>query len=248
MRKIIIATGCFLAVAQGAWANSGNVGTSVVTKGKASFEARLSYDDDERTSRDNRLDTRVHYDYGVTDSYAVRIVATQRKNGGDNLEHSDLRFENRFQLFEAEKDGWDGGFRLEYVAEDGANGADQARLRLTAATQVEDWYYRTNLFFKHDVGAEAIDGLGTELRWQALKQVEKVKIGIEGFHNVGKLNKTEGWETQSHQIGLVMKAKVNDDISIQTGYQHGISRAAPDHSVKLFVVQKFNAANWFDAF
>ena len=247
MRLVIVLVMFLPMLAQQGWANTSNVGTSVANKGQSSVELRASLDSDEDNSKDDNIASRLHLDHGFSDMYALRLVATQSRAPNDNFEYNDFRIEHRFQFFEADRDGWDGGFRLEYVWEDGANKPDQARIRFTTAKQIDELYLRSNLFFKRDVGEDQKKGIATELRWQAIHSVPAfgVKAGIEGFHNVGKLNETEGWETQEHQIGLVVKGKFSDTLSYQTGYLHGVSREAPDHAVKLFLIKKFNAEETF---
>lgn len=222
-----------------AFAAVGNVGKATVDKGVASVETRMSLYFDERPSQDRKFNSHVHFDYGVTDDFGFRLIATQTQAHGDNLEHSDARGELHFQVFDAETDGFDGAFRLEYVREDGANGADQARVRLAAAKAVDDLKYTTNLIVGHQIGAERVDGLSAEWRWSIFQKLGNVWGGVEAYHNLGNLHTTEGWETQSHQIGPVVSGKIVEGWKYKFGYLHGISRGAPDKALKLFLVRNF---------
>ncbi len=216
-----------------------DVSSPSVTKGKSSIEARVVVDADKDSSKDGRVDTRIQYDHGFTDYYALRISATQKRAPNDKYRHNNVRVENRFQLFEAEQDGFDGGFRVLYSAYDGSQQPDELAVSLLAAKTIADWALRTNVLFGNEIGKSSDDGLTAEWRWQAMYPVADVRVGLEGFHELGRLNEGSGWEDQNHQLGLVMKGDFNDDWSYQTGYEHGISRVAPDHSVKFFLTRSF---------
>ncbi|MEL7029718.1 MAG: hypothetical protein AAGL49_11025, partial [Pseudomonadota bacterium] len=158
----------FLLTALGAhaWAASpiGNVGTSKVDKGAFSAEVRAGYTfDDESASDDGRFRLRQHIDYGFTDYYGVRLVVEQNRFDGQELDYVSFTFENRVQLFEKDRHGWDGGFRVMYVKRDGPATPDELDVRLMGMGSVfDDWKWRHNTVIERDIGSNGNDALALE--------------------------------------------------------------------------------------
>ena len=146
----------------------GNVGTAVVDAGAASVEMRSGYGwDDTTASQDQRFRLRQHVDYGFNDWYAVRLITTQDKRQGDNIEYTGVSFENRIQLIECRDYGWDGGIRLIYTQADGAYTPNVLDFRFMAQVPFGDgWEFRHNIVLKHDIGENMRHGLRVELRHQ----------------------------------------------------------------------------------
>ena len=65
------------------------------------------------------------------------------------------------------------------------------------------------------------------------------RAGVENFSNFGKLHNLSDYETQSHEVGPVFKGDLTDQLSYETGYRYGFSDTAPDHTFRLFLVQRF---------
>jgi hypothetical protein len=119
-----------LMTSSAAHASTSTVSGASVTKGQSSVEARMSYSaNDEGGSNEDRIRTRVHYDYGVTDFYAIRAVVAGDKRKGDSHEFDSLTIENRFQLLNKKRDGWDLGVRLNYTQKDGDKSPSEMRIQ-----------------------------------------------------------------------------------------------------------------------
>ena len=236
-RWIAVLYGLFAGMAH---ATTSNVSSPVISTGSQSLETRLAFQWDDAASQDRRLRSRIHTDYGFNDWYGIRLIANQDKRDGDNLEHDSVTFENKFQLFELERDGWAGGFRLIYDRADGANKPDSVELRLLALLPVGRWEFRHNLGLTHDIGAESDSGLQPQTRWQATYKLESgERIGLEMFNRFGNLRRQSGFDAQSHQLGPVLKGRIADGLSYQTGMVFGLSEDAPDASAKLFLIKTF---------
>ncbi|MDD9900998.1 MAG: hypothetical protein OXT65_08475 [Alphaproteobacteria bacterium] len=237
----VLCTGLLVATAVLA-STTGSVGSPNVKKGKASVEARLGYSlADNTSSNDKRLRTRVQYDHGLTDIYALRIIAAGNKSKGDNHEADSIGIENRFHLLKAEDHNFDFGLRAGYTFKDGDKKPDAISFGFFERGRPGEWDLRFNQLFKREVGVEQSPGLAAENRVQATHGYAdgKHRAGLELFSSFGKLNQLSGYSNQDHTIGPVFKGKLPHGISYETGYRTGISQAAPDHSFKIFLSRGF---------
>lgn len=218
-----------------------SVGSPNVSEGKSALAFRLGYSEaDETSSEDERVRTRIHYDYGVTDFYAVRLQIAGDDRKGNNFEHDDITFVNRFHVLKKEQHGFDFGFRLGYTHKDGDKKADAVSLGFYQLFANDNWEYRFNELFDHEVGKESDSGLQFAVRSQATYKVSDThRFGLEMFNDFDNLTTQSGYQDHSHTIGPVLKGKIFDGFSYETGYRAGISEGAPDHSVKFFIEKAF---------
>lgn len=252
MRKLLSICFCMILapVLQTAHAASpiGNVGTAKADKGAFSTEFRTGFTfDDSGSSNDERFRLRQHIDYGFSDWYAARIVIEQDKQQSADFDFRSVTFENRFQFFESDTHGWDGGVRVNYGVSAGGGQSDEIDIRFIANVPIgENWEWRHNTVLEYELGGNADDGLNLELRNQLTKVVgnfipgtNKTRVGIEMFNDFGNLRDDAGFSAQDHQIGPVMKAYFPKGVYIQAGYRAGLSDDAPDHLLKFFVGRNF---------
>lgn len=227
----------------------GYVGGATVNAGESSAEFRIGYtkDDSNAPSADRRLRMRQHADYAFNDWYALRLVVAQDKRRNDAMEHQAVVIENRFQLFEKRIHGWDAGFRLVYTQSDGDKTPHEAEIRLLGTLPLgEYWAITHNTIIEHDIGNNADDGLLMEFRHMLARKVPSpfsyitsLTAGMEMFNQLGRLNDLSGYQTQSHQLGPVLKGTLEDGYYFETGYRAGISRMGADHLFKFSVGKKF---------
>lgn len=247
----ILAVICLLATTALGPANAsspiGNAGTAKVDKGAFSAELRMGYTlDDESFSNDERFRIRQHIDYGFTDKYAIRLVLEQEERQDGDFDYRSFTFENRFQIFERDTHGWDGGIRLIYIAGD-ENVSDELDVRLIANVPFqENWEFRQNTIIEHELGAGAADGILLELRNQVVRHFplesdafRRASFGIEMFNDFGNLRSSSNDSDQDHQIGPVAKLDLRNGVYFQAGYRVGLYEEAPDHLFKLFMGKKF---------
>jgi hypothetical protein len=222
------------------------VGGAVVNKGALSIEQRFGYArDGESAELNRRFRMRQHMDYGVTDSYAFRISTEQQNRFGDNTEHQRVTIENRVQLFEADRDGWNGGFRLIYTHADNDKRPHELEFRLLSAVPFGDhWEWRTDQVFERELGPNNRNGMGYEFRSQITKafhpygnaMVERWRLGVDLFSDFDDTSAVGGgYSSQTHQFGPVAIIQLRNGAFMQTGYRAGISKQSADHLYKLFV-------------
>lgn len=218
-----------------------SVGSPNVKKGEAEIAVRAGYSIDKDNPReDERFRTRAHIKYGFTDTYAVQIVVSQDKRQGDSYEHDGIKFENRFHLIKKADHGFDFGIRANYALKDGDKKPDSVELGFYGLVPLDAYELRLNQIFSHEVGQEAVSGVGGETRFQVTRAIaENHRLGVEGFHDFGNFSESSEYAEQSHMIGPVVKGKFLDGYSYEAGYRAGISDAAPDHNFKVFLSKTF---------
>lgn len=220
---------------------TGSVGSPGVTKGQTAVEARVGYSEaDEASSQDERFRSRVQIDHGFTDYYAGRIVVSQDRRKGDNLEHDTVKFENRFYLMDKNDYGFDFGVRAAYSHKDGDKKPNSLEFGLYGLVPMDAYELRVNQIFSHEVGEDAETGIGGETRLQLTRSIaQNHRLGLESFHDFGNYSEDSEYNAQSHTIGPVLKGKLGDGFKYETGYRAGISNSAPDHSFKFFIGKTF---------
>lgn len=226
----------------------GNVGTAKADDGAFSSEIRFGYTlDDDGDTNDGRFRLRQHIDYGVTDWYAVRVVTEQDKRTNGDFDFRGFAIENRFQFFERDRNGWDGGIRVIYGVGASAGQPDEIDIRFIGNVPIgERWEWRHNTVVEHEIGGNADDGLALELRNQLTRGIgdfipgtQKTRLGVEIFNDFGVLRDDSSFDDQDHQLGPVMKTQFANGVYLQAGYRAGLSDDAPNHLLKLFVGRKF---------
>ena len=109
----------------------------------------------------------------------------------------------------------------------------------------EGWELRNNIIFEFEVGYNAKNGAAFELCNQLMKSIEsfepfkKFAIGIEMFNDVGKLDNLNGYETQDHQFGPVIKGSFENSLFFEIGYRSGIAEGAIDNVFNIVIGKKF---------
>ena len=219
----------------------GNVGGSSIKAGRQSIEWRTSVQvEDESNSQDQRVRTRLHYQYAPTGWYNFRIIGAGDKRENDNLEFDSAGMEHWFQFLEDEQDGLDATFRVTYSYKDEDKGASSLGLNFTAQQTINKWEWRINQIFGHEVGPQSSGGITPQTRFQITHAIdENFKLGAGWFSNFGKLSDNLSFQEQSHSFGPVLKGKLGDGYFFQTGYRTGLSQGAEDHLVKFFIGRNF---------
>lgn len=240
VRLLICATVSFTTTSVSAGTVS-SVGSPKVTKGQTKVEARVGFADaDNDSSQDQRLRLREQIDHGFTDWYAARIVVQQDDRKGDNLEHASIRLSNRFHILKAKDAGFDLGGRIEYTHVDGDKTPSDITLGGYQLIPLDEYEIRMNQLFAHDVGQDAQDGVGMELRFQLTRKISNdLRIGIDSFNDFGNLTELSGYSDQEHEIGPVVKGKLGNGYGYLASYRAGISEAAANHNFSLFLSKTF---------
>ncbi len=220
-----------------------NSSTSGVSSGSVlpgeKFVVRTSYtNDSQSSSQDNRIRIRQHYEHGFNEGYALRFIVSQDKRKNNSLQHQSFRVENRFQFFEENSDGFNGAIRLGY--RNNKSSADKVEVRFNGSKKIADnWQYRQNIILGHEVFNDSESGINLETRFAVQTKVTQYNIGIDLFNDWGNLKQLSSYSSQQHTFGSYLKGNINNNLSYEAGYRHGISKSAGDNSVRLFLEYGF---------
>jgi hypothetical protein len=224
-----------------AHAGLGGIGNAAVNKGQLTAHWRTSYSADDESSRlDGRFRNRAMLDYGFTDDFAFGLYIQTDNPGNDNNAHDAVIAEARFELADAKTNGYYSGFRLRYTHKDGDKTPSNAHIRLIAGVPIGKWDLRINQIFAYEVGPDAKGGIGVDTRLQATHFYHPDhRVGIESFSDFGYGDRTPHFDQQNHTIGPVFAGKIEKGLFYEVGYRRGLSKAAADDTVKLFITKIF---------
>ncbi len=220
-----------------AGATNSNVSGPDVREGVA-VEWRMGSEYDEDSP--DRYQQRLHINYGLSETFDLRLITKQEQREGGHLEYRATDAEIKWQLFEDETDGFDGSVKLAYSMADGDDGADSARLFWLYQISRYGFTFRHNSLLGTQLGSDAEHTPTAEMRWQAMANIwQHHSLGMEMFNNLGAVDDWAGYNAQGHRIGPVLKGKLSEDVSYQTGLLFGISDDAPDIGLKFFIGTRF---------
>lgn len=218
-----------------------SVGSIDVRKGRTDVSLRGAYGlDDDVSTQDNRIRSRVTVDHAFTEWFASGLYVQGDHSGNDNMELDTVIWDNRIQMASEEEDGFNGGIRLRYSWRDGDKKPDVTRIQFLGDKRFGKWQLRGSQIFFHEVGQDSRKGVGLDTRYQVnYAYRDRHRAGVEGFHNFGRVRDMNGFDAQSHVLGVVFVGPLAENTNYEVGYGAGLSRSAPDHSVKLFVSWNF---------
>jgi hypothetical protein len=244
MRGLTILCAAFGATALATTANAqsltGNVGSAAITQGERGIEARVGFNDN------GDAGARVHFDYGFTDWYQLRTIASFSQPDGGDWAYSALTLENWFQWREEGSDGsgFNGGLRVAYSFQDGG-GPDEAEVRLTLTDRFAgDWEWRANVIGEIETGDGSEGGVALESRAQVTRAIplppfSQGRLGLELLSEYGTTRDVLALEDQAHQVGPVLKAEWGDGLYLQSAVRFGLTEATDDMMFKLFFGREF---------
>lgn len=221
---------------------TGNVGSAGVSKGERSIEARFGINEDGDAA------SRLHFDYGYTGWYQLRLISSFSRPEGGDWDVSGLTAENWFQWSEeaADNSGFNGGFRFAYTfAQD--DGPDEAEVRLTLTDKfASDWEWRANLIAEVEAGDGSEGGVSLEARGQLSRALQfsalgtsDWRLGVEIFSELGNSRNIPGFDAQAHQAGPVVKLEWENGLYLQTAVRVGVTDGADDTMAKIFLGREF---------
>lgn len=198
-----------------------------VTKGKAAVEWRGGYemDDDEKEV----FKTRNQFSYGFTDFYDLKVSVDTSHDDEDD-EFSDVDFENKFQILPKGEYYIDLGLRLDYThALNGGN--DGIGTKILLAKQTGELSHTLNLEAGRDIGDVADDEWGYGMAYGASYPLtETLALGGEWYSDFGDFE--DDYSEQDHRVGPVLYGTVLGAIKYQAGVLAGVSKSAPDATIK----------------
>ena len=227
---------CLLLASTGVQAGTGGIGNATVNQGDFATQLRFSVsDDDQSAGLDGRFRNRLMLDYGISDDVALGFYIQGDNRGGDNQELDAFILDARYELAQVATDGYYTGFRLRYTYKDGDKKPDNFHIRLIAGLPVDQWDFRINQILAYQVGEDNAGGLGVDTRLQASYRFHPDhRAGLESFSNFG-FGSGSSFDEQAHTLGPIFAGKIAPGLSYEAGYRYGLSDAAADHTLRVFL-------------
>lgn len=216
--------------------NTSSVFSPDVVKGRHQIEYRGVYDVDAE-----RYTQRIHYQYGLTDYFRGRAILTQNMDGEQDFDFRYARLEGLWQFLENEKAWIDSALRFELQLVDGDDPPHRFRIGWTGKVDFNEyWQARANFLTGREFGENSSDGWLLEARGQVTRKLtDHIRLGVDYY---GDLNDTEdigGFDDQEHQIGPILKFTLGAGWKGQFGPVFGMSDAAADAELRLFLIKEF---------
>jgi hypothetical protein len=204
-----------------------------VDLGESEFEYRVGFDPE-----GNAFAHRIHYQYGFSESWRMRLIASQRASDTRDLEFRYLRWEGMWQFLEDQEAGWDSAIRLEAQLAEGDDLPSRLRVGWTSKFALnEQWQLRAILMAGREVGEASRDGLMPEFRGQISRKLSSsFTLAIDLLSDFNRAGSIGSFEEQEHLLGPLLKFKLDNGWSGTIGYLHGISRSAPDDTFRFSLI------------
>lgn len=208
-----------------------------VKVGDTSFEYRGAFSPED-DGKDEGFAHRLHFQHAFDDSWRGRVIIAQGKRGAEALTTQSVSVEILRQFLESEKTGgWDSAVRIDGVipVEDGRPG--RARIAwLNGVEFAERWEARANIYFAREFGELRRDGVSIETREElTYKTGSGIKVGAQMLNSYGTTDHFGSFDQQKHQLGPVLKGKLGKHVKYEFSTLFGISRAASDADIRLFI-------------
>lgn len=217
--------------------NISGVSGAEVKAGDNSFEYRAGFSP-ENDGREESFAHRLHFQHAFDDSWRARLIVFQGKKGAQPLKTQSVGIEILHQFIEREESGnWDSGIRIDGLipVEDGRPG--RARIAwLNTVHFKSGWQARGNIYFNHAFGDRAPDGISIETREElTYKLPSGIRVGAQMFNYYNTTAHFGSFNEQRHQVGPIIKGKIGEHAKYELGALFGVSRAASDADIRLFI-------------
>lgn len=203
---------------------------------------RFGYDLGETDGRNNdNLIVRQQFEYGFSDIYSARLQFIQNKRQYGSWQQNAVGFQNRIEFADEKKDGWGASVRASYQYRSGRDRHDTLRTSyLYLLPDVMGAEFRQNILLEYNVDKDFSKGLEAEFRTQMTFALsEQTDIGIEMMNIFPSFFNQNIGQGDIHQIGPILKTKLTDQVSLQTGYRLTTDGQTDSHGFMLYFGRKF---------
>ncbi len=207
-----------------------------VVKGRHAIEYRAAFN-----AETDDFSHRIHYQYGFTESLRGRIILEQDKPEGEDFDFQFVRLEVLWQFLEDEDAGFDSALRIEGQIADGDDPPSRVRVGWTNKIDLDDnWQLRGIVKTGREIGDEASDGFIIDLRAQVSRRLtDALRLGVDYFGDLNDTDDVGSFDEQEHQLGPVLKFNLGGGFKGQAGPLFGLSEAAADTELRVFLIKEF---------
>ena len=214
--------------------NTGGIFPPTVNEGHKSAQYRITYNPDTEG-----FAQRLHYQQAINGNFMWRALAQARKTDDSDFDLDFIQGELFWELSD-DDDAWKTGLRFDgRIRTDGRPALIGAHWTNQFALN-DNWNARFVALSSFDVGDDARDGIFLQTRGNIYTKLETGQtLGLEYFSNHGSTDDLPALSDQAHQLGPFASFKVTDDISLFTGALFGVSDAAADSELRLWISKSF---------
>lgn len=210
-----------------------------VEKGELSAEADLNYDFDHRNEKDGYFSQVVGFEYGLTNWWQTELSLEIEKAPGDHDRLTNYKWENVFAPWTPGKYWMDVGLYAELEKGRHSDDPYNFETKLLLEKDVGKYANTANLTAAHQFGPHRASSWDTALALQTrYRYDQKFEPGIEYYAEFGAFDDNLSFSEQTHRLGPVVLGKLGR-VKYDTGLLFGVSREAPDATVKLNLEYEF---------
>jgi len=214
--------------------NISGVTGPVVKDGHESAQYRTGYDLDSE-----RFAHRLHYQKSINGDLRWRAVIAARETDDSDFDFNYVQAELLWELSD-DNDTWKRALRFDArIRGDGRPGLFAAQWANEFPVS-DAWTARISALSSVDIGDDARDGISLQTRGQIYTKIGSgQKVGLELFNAYGSTDDIPDFEDQKHTLGPFVSFPVNDDWSLFTGVQIGLTEASSDRQLRLQITRGF---------
>jgi hypothetical protein len=212
--------------------NTSSVSGANIVAGQTELGYRAAYAIEDGGDAD-AFAHRLHYQQALDEDWRVRAIILQSDRGGE-FEVRSVQLEVQKQFVEgADHHGWNSAIRVDGLIPTEDDRPGRARIGwLNGLDLGRKWQVRANLYLAREIGENARRSLMVEARAEATYKLPSgTRIGLQSFNTA----RTADLFAQRRQLGLVVKGKLTESLSYETGALFGLSADASDAEFRLFL-------------
>jgi FTR1 family protein len=213
----------------------------LVEQGEKAIELRGHYDFDGNDSLDGGQKYKLEYEWSPMARWRTELLVEFEQEPGENLETTEVAWENVFQLTEQGQYWADFGLLAEYAHSLEEGGHDKLELGLLAQKDVGRHETRLNLVFER----ELTGGADTEMEyaWQYRYRLgERFEPGIEMYGGLGEAGEMGAFNDHEQQIGPACFGKLRTAtgaFKYEAAVLFGLNDETPDATVRFLLEYEF---------
>lgn len=234
----LLTAALFLSFAHPSFAqNTGGIFGPVVNEGHKLWQYRATIDPDNAAGNVG-FAHRLHYEQAINGDLMWRVVGQAKKTAASDLDFDFVQAELFWQITPDEQD-YQTGLRFDATLRND-NRPEQLGLHwINQWRFAQGWQVRAIALSGVQLGDNSTDGVFLQSRSHIQKSIDGGKaVGIEMFNNFGTTDNLGSFKDQTHSLGPYVTVPIGDNFSIFAGTLFGLSEAAPDNELRLWLTKK----------
>ncbi|CAN5471918.1 hypothetical protein BH11PSE11_BH11PSE11_04890 [soil metagenome] len=155
--------------------------------------------------------------YGFSDRWTSEVLASYVGGSLDEQKLYSLNWQNTYLLTQGQYP-FDLGVFTQLIHEFGEGNA--VEVGPVFQTELGTLQLNFNLLFAHSFAST--EGTQLKYQWQALQRLQRgVRLGLQGFGELGRWNAWSDRQLQSHRAGPVLRLNLMDKMELQAAYLFG---------------------------